>query len=716
MSDEPLRTPAATSPAANGVTVAEAEPELQEQTESEETVTTDSPPDGNRQELPTVTVIGVRQPGYVAKDASTGTRLNVPLREVPQSIQVVPKAVLEDQQVRTPIEALRNVSGIHDAGSGIGFDRFNIRGFDASGLTFQDGLLLDRQFWIQPEMTGYESVEVLKGPASVLYGQVSPGGLINLISKRPRTRTHADVDVTAGSYDFYEARFDLGGPLQEEGAVAYRLNGLYRSRKEFVDFVEFERFFLAPAFTWQFTPDTKFTLLSSFYHDDSRFQQALPAAGTVLPNINGDIPLERYTGEPVNRTEVVQAQVGYELEHRISEDLKVSQTLRYLYTDIDSHDSFNGSLEPDQRTLNRFFTDILQDYHTVAVDTRVEKRLVTGPAEHTLLGGVDVYWRDLDIRFGFPSLDPIDVFDPVYGAEPSDVPTDSYQNTDDLAVGAYFQDLVRIGKLTVLAGVRLDRADQESTSSFGGPPTSRDSTDYAASPRAGVIYELTPHLSPYFSYSESFLPVNFGTTVSGDALEPEIGQQFEAGVKFEGLDGRLVSTLAVYHLTREDVSVGDPNNPGFQIQTGEQRSRGVELDASLNLAQGWNLIGNYAYTDAEITDDTTAALIGNTPNNVPLHSGNIWVTYEMTRGALRGLGIGGGGRFVDERQGDLENTFEIPGYAVFDAALFYRRGDFRAQLNVMNVFDKEYFASAFSQDRVVPGDPAKAYLTLGWSF
>jgi iron complex outermembrane recepter protein len=351
------------------------------------------------------------------------------------------------------------------------------------------------------------------------------------------------------------------------------------------------------------------------------------------------------------------------------------------------------------------------------METRLQGRISTGPAEHLAIAGLDVYWRDLDIRFGFPSIASIDVFDPVYGARPVGGGLDFGMRSDDLAIGGYVQDQIKLWeRLTLLGGVRFDHAEQEMVTEFGGPPVTRDSEDFAISPRAGILYQVTPHIAPYFSYAESFLPINFGTEADGSPLEPETGEQFEVGIKADALQGKLTATLAAYHLTRENVSVGDPANPGFSIQTGEQRSQGIEFDVAYRLLDGWNLIGAYAYTDSEITEESDPALEGNRPNNVPEHSGSIWTTYELQDGPLKGLGAGLGGRFVGEREGDLANSFTIPDYAVMDAALFYRRNRFRAQLNVRNVLDEEYFASSFSDTRVIPGEPVVVRGSVGWSF
>jgi iron complex outermembrane receptor protein len=259
--------------------------------------------------------------------------------------------------------------------------------------------------------------------------------------------------------------------------------------------------------------------------------------------------------------------------------------------------------------------------------------------------------------------------------------------------------------------VRFDHAEHYRVEEFGGPPTIHDQKDFAVSPRAGILYQVTPNIAPYFSYAESFLPINFGIRADDSPLEPETGEQFEVGVKTDALDGQLTATLSAYHLVRENVAVGDPDNPGRSIQIGEQRSRGIELDVAYRVLEGWNLIGAYAYTDSGIPD-----FDGARPNNVPEHSGSIWTVYELQQGPLKGLGAGLGGRFVGEREGDLGNTFTIPSYAAMDAALFYRRNQFRAQVNVRNVLDEEYFASSFSDTRVIPGEPLVVRGSVGWSF
>ena len=366
----------------------------------------------------------------------------------------------------------------------------------------------------------------------------------------------------------------------------------------------------------------------------------------------------------------------------------------------------------DKRNLNRGYN--IQDYQedVYNFDNYVVGEFATGNIQHKLVAGFNLYRQDTNLTdVGF-EIAPLDVFDPVYGSSPTDVTIfESEIENRTQALGLYLQDQISFGdKFKVLLGGRFDIASQDFENASSG---TEDFKEYDAfSPRIGIVYQPIEPISLYASYNRSFQQ---STSVFGGALaDPERGTQYEVGVKAD-LNDRLSATLAYYNLTRSNVETSDPNNPTRNIQVGEQRSRGIELDISGEIAPGWKVIAGYTYNDAEVTEDNDFE-VGNQLNNIPKNAFNIWTTYEIQSGDLRGLGFGLGLFYFSERPGDLANTFDLPGYTRTDAAVFYKRDNFRAALNFRNLFDVDYFVSAQNRNRIFPGEPLTVVGSVSWKF
>lgn len=664
--------------------------------------------------------VSVRAESYQEREASIGTRTDTPLIELPQSITVVNRQLLTDQAAVTLEEALKNVAGVKAGGYHRGWDYYRIRGFDASFTTFIDGLRVDPG--LGEEMFGLERVEVIKGPTSALYGQAVLGGIVNLQSKRPRPETFADVQLTGGSFNFYEAAVDAGSSLNKSHTVYGRLNALYRPQKSFVDFAKSYRWYLAPAVTWDATPATTVTLLSRLQFDRVYYGFPLPAKGTVLPNPNGDLPIDRYIGEPSVSDDMgyTRRQLGYQFTHRFNEDFSLSQNARLTTLSQRWNNMlYPGFLDEDERTLYRFPYNWRERDTNFRVDTPFQASFKAGSVRHNAVIGFD-YFRYLNIFRGesidFSDLNaylPIDIYNPVYGAvqlpplQPVDV-----GRTVTQSAAVYIQDQVRpTDLLTFTLSGRFDSASLRDNDE----PANKNT---AFSPRLGVTYQFVPGASVYFSYSQSFLPqtgrIDNGAG-SGAFVDPETGRQWETGIKAFLLDGRATATLALYRLLRRNVATPNPVNPNFVLLTGEQRSQGIELETTLNLLPGWSLTAAYSYVDAKVTKDN-AIPVGARAQNVPRNSYNLWTRYEFQRGRARGIGFGIGGQYYSAQAGDQLNTFQIPEYGLADALVSYRRGRFRLQLNVNNLLNKRYFTGSYDALYVLPGPPRTARVTAGWTF
>ncbi|MEH1843092.1 MAG: TonB-dependent receptor [Nostoc sp.] len=672
-------------------------------------------------------VVTGEQDGYRVPDASSATKTDTPLRDIPQSIQVVPQQVLEDQQVTTLSEALRNVPGVAQGTSQPTRGQFAvpaIRGFSANNDILRNGLRDPFNYSAGFNVANIERIDVLKGPASVLYGQGSLGGVINLVTKQPLRDPFYSVEFSAGSYDFYRGAVDLSGPLNDSKTVLYRLNLAALTTESFVDFYDEQQYFVAPVLTWQIGDRTKLTLEAEYFaRPKSNGQQGFPAAGAVLPNPNGRIPRNRNLVKPDDFDNSYAIRVGYDLEHRFSENWQIRNAFKFSQVDRIGRLTANAALAADYRTLSRTFATLDDSFNRFFnVDTYVVGQFSTGSIRHQLVTGFNLTRQEGGFFNTSYRAAPIDLFNPVYGRPIGAFTnsTDSYSKTD--ALGIYVQDQVTLAdNLKLLLGGRFDTFNSSSRTQTLNSANIRGNTapevsDNAFSPRVGIVYQPITPISLYVNYSRAFVPAT-GATFEGSAFQPERGTQYEVGVKAD-LNDRLSTTLAFFDLTRSNVLTTD-NRPGipsgFSIQTGEQRSRGIELSLAGEILPGWNIIAGYSYTDARTTQDNTIP-VDNRLNNVPKNAFNLWTSYEIQQGALQGLGFGLGFFFVGERFGDLANTFRLPSYVTTDAAIFYKRDRFRAALNVKNLFDVDYFASAVNSVNVYPGEPLTVQGTIRWEF
>ncbi|OYD96076.1 TonB-dependent siderophore receptor [Nostoc sp. 'Peltigera membranacea cyanobiont' 213] len=660
-------------------------------------------------------VVTGEQDGYSVPDASTATKTDTPLRDIPQSIQVVPQQVLRDQQVTRLNDALRNVPGVITTlgtpGNSEG-SSFTIRGFD-SGTTLRNGLadpVGDRSL----ELSNIERVEVLKGPASALFGNGSPGGTVNLITKQPLATPYYAVEATVGSYSYYRGAVDLSGPLNDDKTGLYRLNVSYKDAGSFIDFAHDKNLLIAPVFSFAIGERTKLTLEGEYISADTN-RLWLPAIGTVLPNQNGKIRRNLNISGPDRNDNYVHediGRIGYSLEHKFSDNWSLKNAFRAIFYHFETSALLPTSLDPDNRTLNRIFNQGQFDDEAYNLATDIIGKFSTGSIKHQLLFGFDLSRFSYESLFNNRNAAPINLFNPVYDRFLGE--SLGLQNNSSLtdALGIYIQDQISLSEnLKLLLGVRFDAFKQTDGDLLANTESSQSGD--AFSPRFGIVYQPLPPISLYASYSRSFTPV-IGTSFDRSTFEPERATQYEVGVKAD-LNERISTTLAFYNLTRSNVLTEDPNYPGqdYSIQTGEQRSRGIEFNIGGEILPGLNVIAGYAYTDAKITEDETYTP-GNYLNNVPKNSFNLWTKYEIQSGSLKGLGLGLGLFYVGDRQADLENSFELPSYFRTDAAIFYKQGQLRAQVNFRNLFDVDYFESARNILRVYPGEPFTVQGTISW--
>lgn len=646
---------------------------------------------------------------YTVEEATTATRTDTPLKDIPQSIQVVPQQVIEDQQVNRLEDALRNVSGV-SAGDSFGgsTERFTIRGF-AQNTTLVNGFRQGAFGQGFPSVDRLERVEVLKGPASILYGNLEPGGVVNLVTKKPLSESFAETSIELGNFGLFQTGFDFADAVDSEKKLLYRLNANFEVSDGFRDFEQdTTRFSLSPTVSWQISKNTDLLIDFNYLNQANPFDRGVVAIGDGV----ADIPFDRIFQQPDDEYKLEQLSASYQLEHRFSDQWKLRNSFRLVSSDT-SDFRLDSLFIDDSGILERGFRrneDLNENY---AIQTNVVGEFKTGKIEHQLLAGVDFDRSTVVGRQGRLPDDPvflIDVFTQEADLIPNVTPEDLTlfvrdENIQADLIGIYLQDQISLGKkIKFLAGGRLDIYDQE-TIDFTEDLTSEQSQE-RFSPRLGLVYQPIEPVSLYASYSTSFNPDPFNsTTVDGEVLDPSTGTQYELGVKGEFLNQKLTTTLAFYQIERDNFATTDPDNPDFSIAAGEVRSRGIELDVAGEIVPGWNIIAAYAYTDAEITEDNDFP-VGNRLENVPENSTSLWTSYEIQQGTFQGLGAGAGVFFVGDRQGDLDNTFTLPSYVRTDAALFYRQDNWQANLNFQNLFDVDYIRSSETfREALRPGDP-----------
>lgn len=676
-------------------------------------------PEGDQPEEEVV-VTGAGQQGYRVPNASVGTGTDTPILETPFSVQVVPQDVLRDQQVIRLEDALTNISGVVSAGSNGGREgSFSIRGFGnqfaGSVPTLRDGYRLYGNFQGISELGILERIEVLKGPASVLYGEIEPGGIINLVSKKPLAQPFYETELQVGSRELIRPRIDLTGPLTTDGRLLYRLNALYQHEQSFRDFeTDINRFAVAPVLHWKVGDRTDLTVSLDYIREEK------PADFGITQLGDGVAPVSRsfVTNNPDDSITTSYLSTGYSFEHRFSDNWKLRNGFRYINYNYGYSVLALPFIVLDADIIRFFATQEGSD-RSYSLTTNVVGQFATGTIKHTLITGIDLNRSESRIftLFGDPS--PLNIFEPDYDLIPkpgrSELPPFADTRTTSNRLGIYLQDQIYLlNNLILVAGLRYDTITQKTSNietAFTTEGVSRQ-TDDAVTPRVGLLYRPIPELALFANYSQSFRP-STSLTASGSPLQPEEGEGFEVGLKTELFNQKLLATFTYFDITKKNVGVVDPNNPLFSIATGEQKSRGVEFDIAGEIIPGWKVIGSYAYIDARVTDDTDETIIGNRLFGIPRNKASLWSTYEIQQGSLKGLGFGLGFEYVSNRFGDLANSFRVGDYLIGNAVVYYRRDNYRLAINFRNLSNASYIRALTGNDGgIEPGEP----LTIVGSF
>jgi iron complex outermembrane receptor protein len=661
--------------------------------------------------------------GFVATRSGTGTKTDTPLIETPQSISVITTDQVRNQGAESMGAALRytaGVSGDVNGGSDTRFGGLQIRGFDMTmpGL-YIDGLRVPSSNYVHfngLEPYGAERLEVLKGPASAMYGGSGTGGLLNYVTKLPTAQQFGEISVSGGSFNRYQGQFDMGGSANKEGTVLWRLTGVVRDGETQVDFTKDNRIFIAPAVTFKPNDDTTITFLANYQKDKAGWGlQFLPASGTLWPNNGRTIPVSFFAGVPAFdafNTEIATA--GYQLAHDFSDNITFRQNLRYAWQH-NLEKVFYGAGYTDEAAgqYARVGSMSNSTVNSFAVDNQLQGKFNTGFFNHTTLIGVDyrnTSFRDI-AHSVTTSIPDINVFNPVYSNDWTIGGLTDNTGIKQSQVGFYAQDQIKLGRLSFQLGGRQDFVTTTVDSGLANTTTSTDASAFTG--RAGVMYNFDSGIAPYFSYSESFLPV-LATNAAGRLLNPETGVQYEVGVKYQPVGLNALFTLAAFDLTRDNVVTYAP--PSYTAeQTGQVKSRGIELEGTVSLADGWNLRAAYAYVDAVLTQDPVK--LGKGPPTVPLNRASLWSDYTLQSGMFAGVQFGGGVRYVGTTWGDDANSFKVGASTVMDALIAYSRDNWRLSLNMTNLADIRYVAACYGAASgcfYAEGRKAIAKLTYRW--
>lgn len=657
---------------------------------------------------------------YRASQARTATKTDLPINETSQSISVVSSEQMRDQAVQTLAESLRFVAGV-DAGQRgrRGLDDFSIRGFVQSDYVLRDGMRMAYDLsWIQAEPFGLERVEVLKGPSSVLYGQTGPGGFVNLVSKRPTDTPMARFGMAFGNYQQQQYTADISDALNQDKTLRYRLVALTASSDDQVDFVDRKRQYVAPSLTWDISDNTSLTVLTSYQKSSYVPIRGLPADGTILPNINGDISFKRFVGVPgLDHYDTEQTLLGYEFSHAFNAHLSFRQNLRYNTLNLDGTftEPSNQGLSANKQDYRRAISIRQLSAQMWTIDHQLAANFDLAGFKHQMLFGVDNIRYYLNRYYANRSVTPLNLYSPNYSAAVLGNVVTKADSTgmDELTQqGLYWQDLVKFGEgWNLQLGLRHDRSEINQNRITG---INIQSNAHKTTGKLGLLYAFENGWSPYVSYSESFVPL-VGSTFAGTPFVPETGQQKEAGLKYASPDQRFSTTFSVYELKRQNVTTNDPvNGASFSVQTGEQRHRGFEWEVTGQVTDDLNLVASYTYIDAEVTKSNSTNL-GKRPILVANHMANAWLNYNLSA-ILPGLSVGAGVRHIGKQAGNETNTFDVPDYTLFDAGIYYTRDAWRFALNGKNLANKRYIAGCSSQSVCFTGDPQMLLLTANYEF
>lgn len=662
------------------------------------------------------TLKGRASEGYVAKRTTTATKTDTPLRDVPQSVSVVTAPAIKDQAMQGIADVVRYIPGITAAQGEGNRDQLVIRGQSTTADFFTDGVRDDAQYY--RDLYNVERVEALKGPNAMIFGRGGGGGVINRVLKEADGRPVREIGLQGGSFGNKRATADFGQALTE--TFAARINGVIEKSGTYRDYGRIDRWGVNPTVTFTPTDRTKLKLSYEYVHDERTADRGVPSfRGAPL-----DTDVKTFFGNPeLSVAETNVHTVDALIEHEITDAVTIRNRSRFADYDKFYQNVFPGAVNAAGTQVSLAAYNHAIQRQNLLNQTDLLFDLATGPVKHKLLAGVELGRQRTDqfrntgffpgnaTSFSTPLRTPT-VFVPVVWRQSA---TDADSRTVATVAAGYVQDQIELTEqIQVIAGLRYDRFNVDYHNNRNGQNLER--TDGLWSPRLGVVFKPIEPVSLYASYSVSYLPGSGDqfTTLTGvtAGLEPEKFRNLEVGGKWD-VRPNLSLTAAVFQLDRTNTSAPDPNNPALTVQTGSQRSRGFELGVTGNITEAWSVMGGYALQKAEITSRTAGAFAGSEVALVPRHTVSLWNKYQFTKMFGAGLGV----IHQSSAYAAADNTVKLPGFTRFDAAAYAQVTEgVKLQLNVQNLFDRKYYATAHSNNNITPGAPRTFLVSLTSSF
>lgn len=666
--------------------------------------------------LPTISIQAQKiDHPYVAQNAASLLKSDAPLFETAQAVSVVTREQLDQKQATTLAEAINGIAGVVSGQRGRrGWDDFNIRGQSANNQIFIDGLRTSARSAVAVDLSGIDQVQVLKGPASVNFGQVAPGGLVNLVTKRPEAENFARTDLSYGSYDFKQATFDLNYAPQNTEKGAFRLSGRYADQDDPVDYVYFKNLYISPTYNFDLGEHADLSVIASYQHREYQRYQGAPLVGTLLPSSLGKIDSSFFSGDPASdpyKADVYRA--GWNFKYDFGNELVFRQNAAVQKTEMNG--GFISLQAGGTETAVKRRLEVQDwDYTNYTIDQNFQKTFQFGQTTHELLLGFDVMQEKRETladRCNFASINP---FQPHYNQGCiTALSLNSHSITELQDMGLYARNRIDLGDQWIinLSG-RYDWAKSSSENVLKGTKTDPQD-DQAFTGNASVMYLANQFVAPYISYATSFIP-NIGTDKNDALFEPEKGKQYEIGMKFQSADQQIQGALSWFDLRRQNVLVNDPTDINYQITEGEQTTQGIEAEVNAALSDRWTSSVAYAYTyDSKTTKSTELTAIGERLENTPEHTYSLMTRYRP-QGVL-GWYVGAGitGASATELAG---LNVELPAYTIYNADAGYDTEHWGAQLSIRNLFDKNYYSGVIDNRVVAFGNPRQVNFAVKFKY